>query len=1027
MENSSTQLISPRLSVSDRPLRLSLSQQEIWLDHMAWPGSPHLHVGGAGFLEGLLDVKLLEQSLQVLVSEADALRIVPLADGTQVVLDAVVPQLTYVDISEHPSPREYLSETWSKEIAKPFPFDGTLPWRIILYRISPNLHGISLYYHHLVMDGLGTSLVLKRWAEIHNQMTLGIFPILPTSSGSYRSFVEDSRIYQQSESFLKDGEYWARQLPDVPPQIVQQRTTSQGAWKLPATHLVCKAIDREKYRHIEGTASGMGCTVFALFLAAICIYFSKTSGSQQIVVGIPSLNRPGRKFKETLGMFVGVMAIPVVVEPQVTVRQLLVRVSTTIRGALRHPRFPLSEVVKRLGLARTGRTSVFDLLLSFERQDYKLAFGDARITGSRQNFAGVSRYPCSVTVCEFNSEEDVEVILEASSACFEVGEAQLLWDRLVGVVHQLADQPDACVSEIAAVPQSELALLTRSLQPGAYSVASLMPYLQRFDQWVRTTPRAIALRWDQGQMDYATTERTAHQLALRLHALGVGRDDVVALAIERSPDMVIAMLGINKAGAAFLPLDPDAPPARLAEILSESRASALILKSATVARLGGLHKHALLIDQPMASLADADLPIPAPEDLAYVLFTSGSTGKPKGVAVEHRALAARLNWLIEVWGINSKDCGGQGTQATFDPSLVEWCLPLAVGASIALPPPGRLLPETLAEFAVRHGVTFMAFVPSTLSRFLDAAVQLPGLALRVACCGGEVLPPELVRRYLQGTKAQLFNVYGPTEATIFATAWQVVDTKSDDALPIGAAISGARIYVLDAQRQPLPIGAAGEIYIGGQGVARGYLHRPDLTVHAFFEDPFSPGGRMYKTGDRGWLSADGTVHFNGRLDRQVKLRGYRIELGEIEAALAGVVGVSAAAAKLVERDGKAEICAWITGDPGLNSSVALKVLRQRLPAYMVPSVVSVLPQMPESGTGKIDYAKLPLPDAPSVRGIGRSPENELERELLNLWQQALKAPSLTVEDNFFDAGGDSLAAISVLTGIEALVGRRVPM
>ncbi len=420
-------------------------------------------------------------------------------------------------------------------------------------------------------------------------------------------------------------------------------------------------------------------------------------------------------------------------------------------------------------------------------------------------------------------------------------------------------------------------------------------------------------------------------------------------------------------------------------------------------------------------------PGPRPGDLAYVLFTSGSTGRPKGVMLEHAALSRRLAWLTRTYGVRTDDRSALATQATFDPSLIELCLPLVNGASIALAPPGRLRPESVAEFAIRHGATIMAFVPSTLGGFLDGASQRAGLRLRVACCGGEVLSPELAARYRNGTSARLFNVYGPTEACIFATAWECVPLDGTSALPIGSAIDHTSIYVLDAALQLLPFGVAGEVFIGGGGLARGYLNRPELTREVFLDDPFRPGARMYRTGDRGWLSPDGQLHFLGRLDRQVKLRGYRVELGEIESALLAIEGVTQAAARLVERQGQMQIHAWAATNSGHRPDNLHRVLRLRLPDYMLPSAIGILAALPCNSAGKTDYQALPEIADAVVQPATRGPANPLERELLVLWEEALGRRPLSVQDNFFDVGGDSLSAVGVLAATERKLGRKVPL
>jgi amino acid adenylation domain-containing protein len=624
-----------------------------------------------------------------------------------------------------------------------------------------------------------------------------------------------------------------------------------------------------------------------------------------------------------------------------------------------------------------------------------------------------------------------ELVLEASEACFAEGEAELLGRRLWHIVEALRAMPEALVDDVPILPPEEQWALLEGLHKDIPCHDTPPSYIALFEHQVALRPEATALVWNEGSIDYATLDKRATLLALRLKALGAGCDKVVALAMERSPAMVVVILAISKTGAAFLPLDPDAPLDRLDDIVQQSQACALLIDPASAARLGIVHPNTVevawydtLDEAPVPFLAPAR---PEPGALAYVLFTSGSTGRPKGVMVEHGTLARRLAWLTRAYAVDWRDCSGQATQVTFDPSLIELLLPLIHGGRVALPPPGRLLPESLAQFAVRHGVTFIAFVPSTLSRFLEAAAGLPGLKLRVACCGGEVLAPALAKNFIVQTGAQLFNVYGPTEASIFATAWKCGALYRDTPLPIGRAIDDTRIYVLDAKLRPMPMGIPGEIYIGGDTLARGYLNRPELDAEFFLPDPFRPHARMYRTGDRGWLGVEGNLHFIGRSDRQVKLRGYRIELGEIEATCLRVPGVRQAAAKLVDPQGKPQIHAWIGADPGVTAESLQQALRLRLPDYMIPASIRVFPALAEGAVGKIDYEAL-LPHAGGPRtALVRAPATAMEKALLPIWEGVLEARPIGIADNFFDIGGDSLAAVTILASIEKLVGRRIPM
>ncbi|MEY2684714.1 MAG: hypothetical protein RJA09_1858, partial [Pseudomonadota bacterium] len=970
-------------------LPLSLNQQEVWLDQRAWPGSAHLNIGGCAYLRGPLDLHLCQQALDLVVQGFDALRLVPQADGTQWLFPPSsppapqCPTMEVVDLSapanttaDHQHDRELeglMATWWQARMQEPFELGAAPPWRVALLRGHDQLHGVFIQFHHLVMDGWGTVQVIQRWAEAYNALRAGQTWLPDPQLLSYQAFVEESSAYRRSEAFERDAQYWRTQLPQLPPLLLERRYPSAGA-QLPQAHMAVHHVDRLVYDGLVEKVRAEGLTPFNHCLAALALYFARAHGLEEVVIGIPSLNRGGRRYRQTPGMFVGVLALRIGLSPGMTVEALLQATAVALRGALRHPRYPLSELGRHLGAMRAGRDGLLDVLLSFEQQDYTVAFGEAKPDAVRQLFSGLARYALGVTVCEFREGQDVEWVLEGSSTCFEPGEVGMLGRRLWHLVQHLADHPQALLADVPLMPPSEREAVLAGVHQGVvtdHADTQLETFIQRFVDQVHQRPHAPALVWDGGQMPYAELYRRSHLLAQELTLLGAGPDKVVALALERGPGLVVGLLGTALAGAAFLPLDVDAPVARLEAVLEDSEAVALLLEKEHLGRLGALHQQPLVV-RPDLPLPWGTVPDLWPEDpptaikltdMAYVLFTSGSTGRPKGVVVEHGTLARRLVWLSKAYHIGVGDCAGQGTQATFDPALIELLLPLVHGARLALPPPGRLAPEQLGAFAIRHGVTFMAFVPSTLSRFLDGVQGKLGLKLRVACSGGEVLPPELAQRYLRETGARLFNVYGPTETSIFATAWacEMGDTRTR--LPIGKPIDDTRIYVLDDALQPLPFGVAGEIYIGGGAVARGYLNRPDLTARVFVPDPHNPGGRMYRTGDRGWWGRGGELHFGGRLDRQVKLKGYRLELGEIEAAALQVPGVAQAAARLSSREGQPALCLWVAPRPATDAEQLVpsikRALRTRLPDYMVPAAVVVLSTLPENSTGKTAYDQLP--------------------------------------------------------------------
>jgi syringomycin synthetase protein SyrE len=1021
------------IEAGSQRLELSLSQREISLDQRVWPESAHLNIGGAAFLDGPLDLKRFTQALYRLVAQCDALRLAPLDDGSQLLLERFEPELECVDLSASQAPQEAMREWWQQRIQEPFQLNGLPPWRFALLHGNGQLHGLTIQFHHLVMDGWGTTQVMRRWSEIYNALESPGHAELWPEPG-YREFIDEAAAYRASEAFARDAIYWETQIPSIPRILVERRYTHRMDHTLPPSRLAVHPIPRSSYRLLEQCASDLGSSPFNFFLAAIALYFARTNNYSEVVIGVPTLNRSGRRFRFTPGMFVGVTAIKVAIQPGMSVRDLLLAVGAVMRVALRHARYPVSELARTRQVIRNGRDGLFDVLLSFERQDYTLAFGSATLVQSRQLFSGISRYPLGITVCEFHQAEDLEMVLDASSACFAQGEPELLARRLWHVLEQFVASPDSSVQDVSIVPSEEQWQLLHGVNQDIVRHDLIPPYVMLFERQAALRPSATALVWNGGAMDYVTLDRRANQLAQRLRLEGAGADKIVALAIDRSAEMVVALLAVGKAGAAFLPLDTDAPTARLDDLLRESGAIALLVHQSTRARMAKLGMRAKTIDveeivrsSTLAIDSPFSLAPPNARDLAYVLFTSGSTGKPKGVMVEHSTLSRRLTWLSRAFAVDWRDRSAQATQLTFDPSLIELLLPLIHGASIALPPPGRLLSETLVDFVEAHGVTMMAFVPSTMQRFTNSVGNRSGLGLRVACCGGEVLHPNVAKQFMERTAARLYNVYGPTETAIFATAWQCLSDPDDTALPLGRPIDDTRIYILDPTLRPLPLGVVGEVFIGGSAIARGYLNREDLTREAFLDDPFVIGARMYRTGDRGWLSIEGDLHFCGRVDRQIKLRGYRIELGEIEAACRSVPGVLQAAAKLVERNERTTIHVWIAAASNLNSDLIQRALRLSLPDYMIPSGISVLPALTENSAGKIDYAALPEPcNVPSVVAL-RRPPSPLEMYLLALWEKVLKTQPIGLQDNFFDLGGDSLDAVSILAGIEQHVGRKVPM
>lgn len=1028
-------------SGGDAILPLSLSQREVWIDQLAWPGSTHLNIGGALDFFGPIDSKRMQFALDAMVQENEALRLVPLQDGTQKLLHRHHADIDLIDFSHEHDPKPAMLN-WEREwIKKPFRFEDGPPWRFALIKGGGEHYYIIIQFHHVIMDGWGTSMIASRLSEHYNAITEGRLPETPQAL-VYRNFIEESLEYRNSQTYLRDGEFWREQIHSVPEPLFDRRYAWHDPQILPDAHLAKHRIGRTEYDEVIRLATETGTTAFHWFMASVAVYFAKTLNRAEVVIGVPSLNRSGKRYKATMGMFVGVLPLLVKVDPLMTAGELIESIAAQLRSAYRHPKYPLSELGRMLNVIRQGRDSLFDLLVSYERQDYSCSFAGVKGVGSHQTFSGKARYPLGLTICEFSQFEDVELVLEGSSIFFESVEMDMLGPRLGHMLTAMRENPQCPVKDLPVMPPEELWGVIEGVQIDSAEHGPAVPFIRLFEHQVKRNPDATALVWQEGMlvwqdgvMSFSELDREANNFAVQLRDAGVKKGDVVALLLSRGPQMVIAVLATAKAGAAFLPLDPEAPVGRIAAILDDCKAKAVFVDETTKERffelaLPKVYCRLSQSDEQQADVANETVSMSvnlSQEDAAYVLFTSGSTGKPKGVKVGHGALSRRLDWIGRSWKITEHDRSALSTQLTFDPSLIELLVPLIHGASVALPPPGRLLPESLASFVVEKSVTMMAFVPSTLQRFLDGLAGRNDCKLRVVCSGGEVLAPELAERFARETNAQLYNVYGPTEATIFATAWLCGSKRETLALPVGSPLDDTRIYIFDNDMNVLPFGVAGEVCIGGDALADGYINRPELDASLFLPDPFVPGKRMYRTGDRGWLDPDGQLHFSGRIDRQVKLRGYRIELGEIESALLSIEGVTLSAAKKVEKEGKQAIHAWISSSRPLSSDFLNKQLSLRLPDYMLPSRYSVQAELPIKGTGKIDYDALPEISEAVPTHRFRQPSGEMERQLLEIWREALQRNHLGVSDNFFDAGGDSLAAISILSGIEKTLGIKLAL
>ncbi|MFT4927235.1 MAG: amino acid adenylation domain-containing protein [Phenylobacterium sp.] len=1073
----------PKQHDNDIILPLSLSQNQVWLDQQTHPDSTHLNLGGFGYINGQLDLTLFTQALQQVTLEHQALRLLPLNDAQQQLIECWdEPLLEFHDLSSSDN-GDNIDDTihawWQKAISQPYVLGSQQrPWSVALFKINEQRYAIIVQSHHLVLDGYSVVLMMQHFTAAYRRL---INPDSPNAiaSGDYRQFIEESTAYGQSDRCLRDGQYWQSVLPTLPPLMLEKRHPQTDSTSLASSHNYRYSLTSDQYQQLKDFAKPHGTTMYHLYIAALAIYFGRTcfgnhfhrEGECDIVFGVPVLNRGGKRYKTTLGMFVVVVPLSIKLKKTDTIASLLTTIKTALRGAYRHARYPFNMLATDLQMIRHGQETLFDVLLSYELQDFHTDFDGAQINEIHQLFNSEARYPLAISICEFHDEEPTEIIYESDSEYFNHSETELTARRLQHLLMQMVNHPDTTVDLLPLLStQEHHELIVREHQHIAHH-PNPPPFICDFEHQAALRPGAIAIHWQAQQhgpisnINYATLNQQANRLAHRLIELGVKKDDIVAVIMPRQLETYCAYLAIAKAGAAFVPLAPDAPVTRLLRLIKTSGAAAIVTGQACEELLFATDLPWLIIDNDDAPQHNPALATTNPDilhqssDLAYVLFTSGSTGTPKGVLMEHGPLTRRLAWLARSFAITAKDIALQSIQLTFDPAIIEIFSPLTLGASIALPPPGKIAPTDIAHYAEAFGATNIIFVPTTLRYFNQTAKNHPNLKLRVAISGGEVLPRALAQQFTELTGAQLFNFYGPTEACVFATTHRFDQKDPCDPLPIGNPVDDTQIYILDANLQPLPWGAVGEIFIGGHGLARGYL--TDATNNKssqqrFIADPFVAGQRMYHSGDNGYRDEAGRIHFVGRIDNQIKLRGQRIEPCEIENGLNELPGIGAAAVKMVNN----ELHAWVVLSKALTSGQNAgqssgqnpkpniadvdfaelqkklsAALRHKLPDYMVPVCFTPLTAMPRQSSSKVDYQALKPADDFAHQNTDRivAPRTNLEKLLLNLFVQILALPcqqnlkQQTINQDFFAAGGDSIKALNLLSQIDKQIGQRLPL
>jgi amino acid adenylation domain-containing protein len=1020
----------PEVTRIDRsvPLPLSYSQERMWFLHQIEPTGSAYNVAGAVTISGPTDIPALFAAFNEVLRRHEVLRSNYVSvDGSPELRIAAERSLVFeqIDLEQAIDPAARAEQLASELAHRPFDIAHDLLIRGGLYRLNATERVLCVSMHHLITDAWSMGVLTREVLELYVELSAGRAPAARDERLQYVDYAAWQRQHFSSASMAKDLAYWKAELSGVPALELPfdrpppAEPSSRGA-------LTPLALPSDLLENLRELGRERGSTLFMVMLTAFQVVLQRYSGQTDIVLGVPIANRNHITSERFMGTLVNTLALRIQFEPDFTFAQLLKQTRDRALNAYEHQDLPFERLVAELPLSRSsGRSPLIQAMFDFQNAPLP----NVEATGFRMKpfviSRGASQFDLSVLILD--TELGQSIGFEYSTDRFSSEAVERLAGHYLSVLKSILADVEQPISSIPLLAEPEQRALLEAAARTCIDQPATVPVHRLVQEQAILRPTAVAVIDETRSLTYGELDRQSDALAVQLRMRGACPGERVAVFVDRTCNVPVALLAVLKSGAAYVPLDPRYPSARIEQVLEDASPRLVLTRS-------GL-EHALpasVADRIVLTDVISDTPVSArstcevrPEMAAYVIYTSGSTGRPKGVEVSHAGLSNFLRSMTAEPGITEKDWLLSVTTVAFDIFGLEVFLPLVNGATVYIASSELATDGTrLRELFEKSPATLMQATPATWKLLIEAGFEgKKGLKI---LSGGEALPRDLADQLLLRADS-VWNMYGPTETTIWSTLQRV--TAGTEPIPIGAAILHTRLYVLDVHKNLAPFGAIGEIYIGGVGVANGYFNRPDLTAERFFRDPFSnaPGARMYRTGDLGKLRADGTLDYLGRADYQIKLRGFRIEPGEIEAVIKQQPGVrDAVVVAREDRPGDLRLVAYYVPDgAALDLGGELRaVLAQRLPEYMVPAAFVALAAFPQTPNGKLDRKLLPAPAQTDLARVEEflAPRDELEARVEQIWHSVLGGARLSVRDNFFNIGGHSLLAVRLLARIRKELG-----
>ncbi|MEG4288204.1 amino acid adenylation domain-containing protein [Microcoleus sp. C2C3] len=1029
-------------------LPLSFAQARLWFLDQLEPGSSIYNIPFAVSVNGFLHLAALEMALHEICRRHEVLRTTfPIVNGSPVQAIASTPNLTLSVIDLQQSEQEQshtVRRLIAEEAQRPFNLSKPPLVRVTLLRLGETSHVLLVVMHHIISDGWSIAIFMRELSALYEAFSQGVPSLqgttpapLPELPIQYADFAVWQRQWLQGEVLETQLNYWKQQLAGAPPllELATDRprppvqTFRGGSESFELNHHLTQQLKR--------LSQQSGATLFMTLLTGFAILLSRYSNQEDIVVGTPIANRNRSEVESVIGFFVNTLILRTDLSGNPSFEELLNRVRQVALDAYAYQDVPFEQLVEVLQPERSlSHNPLFQVMFILQNAPLgKLELPDLSLTPLEINNVTV-KFDLILLMSE--TKDGLTGVLEYNSDLFEATTIRRMVEHLQILLAGIVTNPEQRIWELpllSAAERHQLLVEWSDRQTTEYPY-KLVP--QWFEAQVERNPNAVAVVFEGQQLTYRELNCHANKIAHYLQTLGVGTEVLVGICVERSLLMAAVILGILKAGGAFVPLDPTYPQERLAYMLNESQASVLLTQQQLVERLPASGAKVVCLDSISEAIAQENEENPVSkvtsENLAYVIFTSGSTGKPKGILMTHEGVVSRVDRTQKVHNFTSDDRILQLGNISFDMFVWELFIPLLTGARIVIGNPQRTSDfDDLIKLIDREQVTIARFVPPMLQTLLDQKEFASCKSIRRVITGGDKLTVSLMETFIRHTKAELYNQYGPTERPSSIT-WCCEKGSGKTSIPIGKPLPNTEVYILDKVGNLVPVGVAGELHIGGCGLARGYLNNPDLTAKKFIQNPFNSklGSRLYKTGDLVRYLPDSNLEFVGRIDNQIKIRGFRIELEEIETVLSQHLDIQEVVVILCEdQPDNPRLVAYFVPQKGQvpAPSTLRSFLKQKLPDYMLPSAFVSLEALPLTPNGKVNRHALPAPDASSLSESTRFvlPHTPTQKILAAIWMEVLRLERVSIHDNFFELGGHSLLATQVFSRLRQAFAIELPL